>query len=236
MGFTSALSIYSLSHPKISARAAHSHSHPLKHRLQSEAVPLTVRRRCLRFRSVVVKAASASGRGRRVYSQSQPPTINAPVKQVASFIVPAGVFVAVTFVLWKLVEKLLMPKPARSSLSAAENRSPEKAMKWSFAPGTNLLSGFTAKVDRESKQKLNEFAKELRAFRSVDVSGCNFGDEGLFFLAESLAYNQILEEVSFAANGITAEGTKAFDRVLQSNISLKTLDISGNPIGDEGAK
>lgn len=46
---------------------------------------------------MVVKAASASGRGRRVYSQSQPPTINAPVKQVASFIVPAGVFVAVTF-------------------------------------------------------------------------------------------------------------------------------------------
>jgi hypothetical protein len=46
---------------------------------------------------VVVKAAAASGRGRRVYSQSQPPLINAPVKQVASFIVPAGVFVAVTF-------------------------------------------------------------------------------------------------------------------------------------------
>lgn len=42
--------------------------------------------------------------------------------------------------------------------------------------------------------------------------------------------------MSFAANGITAEGTKAFDRVLQSNISLKTLNISGNPIGDEGAK
>lgn len=46
---------------------------------------------------MVVKAAAASGRGRRVYSQSQPPLINAPVKQVASFIVPAGVFVAVTF-------------------------------------------------------------------------------------------------------------------------------------------
>lgn len=42
--------------------------------------------------------------------------------------------------------------------------------------------------------------------------------------------------MSFAANGITAEGAKAFDRVLQSNISLKTLNISGNPIGDEGAK
>ena len=47
---------------------------------------------------------------------------------------------------------------------------------------------------------------------------------------------QTLEEVSFAANGITAEGVKAFDRVLQSNFVLKTLNLSGNPIGDEGAK
>lgn len=29
---------------------------------------------------------------------------------------------------------------------------------------------------------------------------------------------------------------KAFDGVLQSNITLKTLDLSGNPVGDEGAK
>lgn len=45
-----------------------------------------------------------------------------------------------------------------------------------------------------------------------------------------------LEEVSFAANGITAEGIKAFDRVLQSNFALKTLNLSGNPLGDEGVK
>ena len=47
---------------------------------------------------------------------------------------------------------------------------------------------------------------------------------------------QTAEEVSFAANGITADGIKAFDGVLQSNVALKTLDLSGNPIGDEGAK
>ena len=39
-----------------------------------------------------------------------------------------------------------------------------------------------------------------------------------------------------AANGITATGMKAFDGVLQMNFTLKTLDLSGNPIGDEGAK
>ena len=132
------------------------------------------------------------------------------------------------------------------------------------------------------------------------LAGRNFGDEGLFFLSESLGYNQVqafsisfqfliilylfilmtfvffmslmyvmwllllysltlnweiwmqwqffhefiknisvfqtVEEVSFAANGITAEGIKAFDGVLQSNIVLKTLDLSRNPIGDEGIK
>lgn len=47
---------------------------------------------------------------------------------------------------------------------------------------------------------------------------------------------QTAEEVSFAANGITAAGIKAFDGVLQSNIALKTLNLSGNPIGDEGVK
>lgn len=47
---------------------------------------------------------------------------------------------------------------------------------------------------------------------------------------------QTVEEVSFSANGITAAGVKAFDGVLQSNIMLKVLNLSGNPIGDEGAK
>lgn len=47
---------------------------------------------------------------------------------------------------------------------------------------------------------------------------------------------QTAEEVSFAANGITATGIKAFDGVLQSNIMLKTLNLSGNAIGDDGVK
>lgn len=72
-------------------------------------------------------------------------------------------------VLWKLVEKLLIPKPERTA--SVENKSPPQGMNWSFAVGTNLLPGLKAKIDRESKQKLNEFAKELRTFRSVDMSG-----------------------------------------------------------------
>ncbi|KAJ0037944.1 hypothetical protein Pint_23070 [Pistacia integerrima] len=249
MGSTSTISLYSnpksslRSHPFPNTTASFYHSHNAP---RPNTVPFNGRKRCFRFRRLVVAVASGaeggprrSTTGRRVYRQSQSESAltSAPVKQIASFVVPAVVFVAGTFVLWKLVEKILMPKPQRPS--SGENKPPAEAaegIKWSVAPGTNLLSGFTAKLFRESKQTLNEFAKELRSFRSVDMSGRNFGDEGLFFLAESLGYNQTAEEVSFAANGITAAGIKAFDGVLQSNIALHTLNLSGNPIGDEGVK
>ena len=48
---------------------------------------------------VVTAAFGAEGAGRRVYrqSQSQQPLSSAPVKQIASFVVPVGVFVAATF-------------------------------------------------------------------------------------------------------------------------------------------
>ncbi|GJW77493.1 protein NLRC3 [Tanacetum coccineum] len=125
-------------------------------------------------------------------------------------------------VMWKLVEKLMMPK--KSKAPGTENKPTEGGVKWSFAAGSNFLPNFGAKIERESKLRLHDFAKELRSFSIVDMSGRNFGDEG------------VAEDVSFAANGITAEGIKAFDGILQSNITLKTLNLSGNTIGDEGAK
>lgn len=47
---------------------------------------------------------------------------------------------------------------------------------------------------------------------------------------------QSAEDVNLSGNGITANGLRAFEGVLQRNTSLKALDLSGNPIGDEGAK
>lgn len=67
------------------------------------------------------------------------------------------------------MEKILVPKRQRTS--SVENKTPAEGMKWSFAAGSNLLTGFGAKIERESKLKLNDFAKELRSFRSVDLSG-----------------------------------------------------------------
>ncbi|KAL9667355.1 hypothetical protein QQ045_001709 [Rhodiola kirilowii] len=198
-------------------------------------VPFLGRRRI----KIVALGESRSSRGqRRVYRETQQVVETSPLaaaKEIASTLAPAGAFVVVTFVLWKLVEKILIPKPS-SPTAAVEKKAAGDQSKWSFAAGANMLSGLTVQLDRQAKQKLNDFSKELRSFSTVDLSGHNFGDEGLFFLAESLAYNQVAEQVSFAANGITADGLKAFDGVLQTNIGLKTLNLSGNLIGDEGAK
>ncbi|GLT36493.1 hypothetical protein SLA2020_108660 [Shorea laevis] len=115
--------------------------------------------------------------------------------------------------MWKLVEKLLAPKTSRQS--SVGYKSPSRGMKWSFAPGSNLFSGLAAKIDSQSEQTM--------------------------YLPRNLGHSEVLtcqvvDEVNFAPNGITATGIKAFDGVLQSNIVLKTLDLSGNPIGDEGVK
>lgn len=66
----------------------------------------------------------------------------------------------------------MMPNPKKPAL--VENKPPSTGMSWSFAPGTNLFPGLTAKIDREAKQKLNDFAKELRSFSIVDMSGVSF--------------------------------------------------------------
>lgn len=59
----------------------------------------------------------------------------------------------------------------------------------------------------------------------------------LFNLYQIISYfPQTAVDVNFAANGISADGIKAFDGVLQSNNALKSLNLSGNSLGDEGIK
>lgn len=66
------------------------------------------------------------------------------------------------------MEKILLPKPANTT---SEESKSTQGLKWSIAAGTNLLPGFGAKIERESKLRLNDFAKELRSFSIVDMSG-----------------------------------------------------------------
>nr|XP_007157508.1 hypothetical protein PHAVU_002G075500g [Phaseolus vulgaris]ESW29502.1 hypothetical protein PHAVU_002G075500g [Phaseolus vulgaris] len=205
MAFTSTLSLYS--HPQVRLRNQRLQSLAFTAAGVAQFAPLPAlncrrtRSPRGRFGSFVVRASSSvegtrprAAGSRRVYRQSQAnaPLSSAPVKQIANVVGPFAVLVALTFVIWKLVEKLLVPAPKQQLKSSpVESQPPSQGLKWSFAAGTNLLSQLGAKIERQSKQKLNEFARELRAFPSIDMSGRNFGDEGLFFLAESLAFNQV---------------------------------------------
>ncbi|VAI72497.1 unnamed protein product [Triticum turgidum subsp. durum] len=135
-------------------------------------------------------------------------------------------------VIWKVVENFLPLK--RKDQNSGEPMS--SGVTWSFAAGSNLSTSTSIKAQKESKKNLNKFYKELRTLKTVNMAGRQFGDEGLFFLAESLAYNKSAEEVDFSGNAITAAGIEAFDGILQINTALKTLNLSGNIIGDEGAK
>ncbi|KAL9328099.1 hypothetical protein ACSQ67_003102 [Phaseolus vulgaris] len=219
MAFTSTLSLYS--HPQVRLRNQRLQSLAFTAAGVAQFAPLPAlncrrtRSSRGRFGSFVVRASSSvegtrprAAGSRRVYRQSQAnaPLSSAPVKQIANVVGPFAVLVALTFdfiivvvltcfqltVIWKLVEKLLVPAPKQQLKSSpVESQPPSQGLKWSFAAGTNLLSQLGAKIERQSKQKLNEFARELRAFPSIDMSGRNFGDEGLFFLAESLAFNQV---------------------------------------------
>ena len=67
-----------------------------------------------------------------------------------------------------------MPKSAKS---VAEEDKPASGEKWSFSQGINFLSPSGAKVERESRMRLNDFARELRSFSSIDMSGI-----GMFIL------------------------------------------------------
>lgn len=70
----------------------------------------------------------------------------------------------------------------------------------------------------------------------TDFMNNNLDDLTTCLLCAATFHYQVAEDVSFAANGITAEGIKAFDGVLQTNIGLTTLNLTGNQIGDEGVK
>uniref|UniRef100_A0A0D3GEN8 Plant heme peroxidase family profile domain-containing protein n=1 Tax=Oryza barthii TaxID=65489 RepID=A0A0D3GEN8_9ORYZ len=135
-------------------------------------------------------------------------------------------------VIWRVVQNLL---PGKTKDQSSGESTPSGIM-WSFAAGSNLSTSASFNAEKESRKNLNKFYKEIRTLKNVSMAGRQFGDEGLFFLAESLAYNKSAEEVDFSGNGITAVGIEAFDGILQINTALKSLNLSGNAIGDEGAK
>lgn len=62
----------------------------------------------------------------------------------------------------------VLPKPTKKAL-LEENKSSSEGTVWSF--GKKILYDFSAEMERKSKQHLYDYAKDLRSFRIVNLSG-----------------------------------------------------------------
>jgi len=82
-----------------------------------------------------------------------------------------------------------------------------------------------------------------KCLRSLDLSCCCLGDEGVVSLLDVLALRlpavreaPELEELRLGCNRITPVGAKTLSRCLATNMKLRTLDLKANELGLDGAK
>ena len=82
-----------------------------------------------------------------------------------------------------------------------------------------------------------EILRHSNCFKTLDISRCGIGDEGMKSLASALEMNGSLEELVLSGNrAVTGIGLMALGESLQRNGGLKTLDISYCSIDDKGMK
>ena len=75
----------------------------------------------------------------------------------------------------------------------------------------------------------------LQGVTKLHIGGCNIGDDGIERLATVLQTNTTVKILDIGGNcGITVNGAKLLARVLTVNSSLEELGISFTRIGDEG--
>jgi len=70
---------------------------------------------------------------------------------------------------------------------------------------------------------------------SLDLAGCNIGDEGAVALATALRGNTALRNLNLLSNGIGAVGARALASMLRINPALRTLNLRLNAIGANAA-
>ena len=80
------------------------------------------------------------------------------------------------------------------------------------------------------------FLKENKSLKEISLAENGIGDKGTFVIAEMLSSNKAIEKVDVSYNDISCAGCTAIARAIETNTSnnLKSLDISWNPLYDEG--
>jgi Ran GTPase-activating protein (RanGAP) involved in mRNA processing and transport len=78
--------------------------------------------------------------------------------------------------------------------------------------------------------------RENKSLRSIDLSHCRLGDQGVSVLANGLgSSNKTLKDLFVSDNQITANGLAVLLDLVGSNLPISKLDLAGNPLGTEGA-
>ena len=84
---------------------------------------------------------------------------------------------------------------------------------------------------------LGESLKRNRGLKTLNISYCDIGDQGMKSIASALEMNGSLEELDLSRNhAVTGVGLMALGESLKSNGALKTLNISYCDIDDQGMK
>ena len=93
-----------------------------------------------------------------------------------------------------------------------------------------------SRIQRGGAVSLVSALCDHNALKYLDLSGTNIGKEDCDQLARLLSSSQCLETLYIGFNSLSSDSIIELVHALSHpNCSLKTLNLSGNPIGDEGA-
>lgn len=90
-------------------------------------------------------------------------------------------------------------------------------------------------IHGEFKRQLRDMMSEMRRYNTVDLHGRNLGDNGLAYISEALAFNDVATCIDLSANGIGEAGVFAICEALKSNSALEMLSLASNNLQDAGA-
>jgi Ran GTPase-activating protein (RanGAP) involved in mRNA processing and transport len=71
-------------------------------------------------------------------------------------------------------------------------------------------------------------------FTQLDLSGNNFGPEGIQLLADAILTNTTLTRLDLGSNALGATGASAVAAFIRSNKTLRWLSLADNEIGNDG--
>lgn len=129
--------------------------------------------------------------------------------------------------------------PALEALDLSRCKYPDRADFSAVLGGLPRLASLTLKdagAGPRFAATLAEALPRARALHSLNLSVNGLATRGATVLADALrAGSCSLTEINFRENQITGAGAVALAAALRHNSSVRTLDLSANPLGFEGA-